>query len=107
MRVIKIGSTHEQLHFDIAELIARKSRKEISLGEYDKQTFKIQFNSIAKKFLVMLNIEQDLFDQQTNHAMNENKENEWENKVANELKEMEIYGDSIVLTHLRKGLWKH
>ncbi len=82
---------HEQLHFDITELYTRKLRKKLSevadpCGKNVKELDKIyqsNFKECAKA--------QDLYDKETNHSLNEQKQQEWEEKIAKELKELEKY----------------
>jgi len=82
---------HEQLHFDITELYARILRKKLSelsdpcgknIRELDK-IYQSNFNECAKT--------QDLYDKETNHSINNEKQKEWEQRIAKELKALEKF----------------
>jgi len=83
--------SHEQFHFDITELYARKLRKKLSelsdpCGKNIKELNKIyeaNFNECAR--------EQDLYDKETNHSLDREKQKAWEEKIAKELKALEKF----------------
>lgn len=81
---------HEQLHFDISELHARKLRK--ALQEYDfsknpqKEVEKI-FNRITKDRQDM----QNKYDKETDHSKNRPEQAEWADFVAQQLAELNAY----------------
>jgi hypothetical protein len=83
--------THEQGHFNISELFARKLRKAIT--EYTVNT-----SSINKDFETMFNKIWDekkaydsLYDKETNHARIIKKQMEWNIKIASELNNLNNY----------------
>ncbi len=90
---------HEQLHFDIAELVARKIREECAQHE---STSLLESSVILQKiydkfygdFWDELNF---AYDEETNHGINEGKQLEWEFKVKNELKLLKRYSSIIVV----------
>lgn len=85
---------HEQLHFDITELYTRKLRKKLSevadpCGKNIKELNKIyqsNFNDCAS--------EQDRYDKETNHSLNELKQKDWEERITKELKELEKFSSA-------------
>ncbi len=95
--------THEQLHFDIAELIARKIRKEflnykpinykntyIDLQEIYRVNYRVKLDSLNKSY-----------DSETKHGVIKDKQKEWELKIARELKALEKYaGMRVVIKRL-------
>lgn len=87
---------HEQGHFDIAEIYARKLRKEISSYKFKKKTLATDFNNLYRKFSNDMNTFQDLYDKETDHHKNTAKQTEWNEKIAKELQELEPYSE----THL-------
>lgn len=102
----KIPSTleHEQLHFDIAELFARKFRKVILETRFKKNGEKAQ-----KEFLEMYtkidkekDAYQSLYDEETTNPRNEPKQKEWVEKVAKELAELEGYATPEIEIDLNK-----
>ena len=77
--------THEQLHFDICELFVRKLRKKISetplsLLNSDNQ-IKVLFEESWKAYQV----NQNLYDEETEHGLIEAAQKKWINNVNEEL----------------------
>ena len=67
---------HEQLHFDITELYARLFRKR--LDENIKSTGDLsKISGISNTIMKEWQEEQDDYDNETNHSMNEKKQAEW------------------------------
>jgi len=79
---------HEQIHFDITELSARKLRQALS-----KRTFKCgeepEFENFIKAFLEQWQLEQKAFDMMTRHSLDKNQQRQWFYKVAMELSLLE------------------
>jgi len=83
---------HEQLHFDISELHARKMRKFlISFHPQNIQEAKLQLKrahtEIERERIKL----QNLYDTETDHGNLDNKQLEWQNKVSKELSKLEEY----------------
>ncbi len=88
---------HEQLHFDIVELFARKFRQIIWYKRLDnirKVTKKIP--KLYKKIRRQLIKYENEYDKETNHGKNIQKQKEWEEKVRKELKELEQFREEAV-----------
>lgn len=85
------GLEHEQLHFDIGELYARKMRKEFNnLRDkeiYEGAIYDQKFDSI----LQACNDYQDLYDKETLHGAVLVGQQKWDKKILVELKELESY----------------
>lgn len=89
-RVDEIVLAHEQLHFDITELNARKLRKKIA--EYNftlniKSELNILVNNANKELAVM----QEQYDSQSNYSMEIEGQKKWQIYVRNELKKLASY----------------
>ena len=72
---------HEQLHFDISELHARKLRKalnEYEIGRSIRQDLKSLYNRIESERVSM----QNRFDKETSHSENREEEMRWRKFVA-------------------------
>lgn len=84
---------HEQGHFDIAEVFARKLNKQMSEYVFNKNTFKDDL----KKLYVSLTTEKDVFqnkyDEETNHSINKEKQAEWLKKIEEMLKELKAFSN--------------
>jgi hypothetical protein len=80
---------HEQLHFDIAELYARKIRKRISeLRDRGVNNVK-EYNAEINKLLEESNVADVEYDLETLHGALPKKQMLWETKVKKELEELE------------------
>lgn len=84
---------HEQLHFDIAELTARKFRKELASLPSPCEVGKEGMNALSKKYREMLAATQVQYDKETNHSEVEDAQARWEVKVAKELKALSAFAD--------------
>lgn len=96
---------HEQLHFDIAELITRKIRRAFTL--YQSKNLKetqIFIDKTNKDFyLEELPIFNKKYDTETNHGLIADKQKEWEQKIAAELKKLEAYSTTkVVIKRVKK-----
>ncbi len=76
--------SHEQLHFDIAELFARKMRDKLKRTSFSDNV-KAEIRKIYKEILQELKDFQELYDWETNFSRNEKKQLEWNKKVAKAL----------------------
>ena len=76
---------HEQLHFDIAELYARKIRKRIQQLSGDKKNDLKVYNQEIRKLLNESNEFDRLYDIETLHGIMIKKQLEWQEKVKNAL----------------------
>ncbi len=81
---------HEQLHFDITELYVRKFREQLERLVVN-QNIKIQMNQIHVAINEALDNTQKVYDEQTNHSINIDAQNYWENYIKEELKKLEKY----------------
>ncbi len=77
--------SHEQLHFDISELFARKMRKRIDSTKFT-QNVKAEVRSIYKEILKELNEFQNLYDEQTNFSRDIEQQLIWNKKIVEALK---------------------
>ncbi|CAL67190.1 DUF922 domain-containing protein [Christiangramia forsetii] len=81
---------HEQLHFDISELHARKLRKALDdyeIGRNIRQDLKRLYNRIESERVAM----QNQFDKETSHSENSSAEMRWRKFVADELEKFKAY----------------
>ncbi|MDX1629851.1 MAG: DUF922 domain-containing protein [Fulvivirga sp.] len=82
---------HEQLHFDIAELYARKIRKKIaSLQRKGVRDIKI-YNQAIKKLLAESNTFDQRYDRETLHGGLSKKQAFWEKKVSQAIHDLKAY----------------
>ena len=82
---------HEQLHFDIAELYARKIRKLIAQMQRDQVTDVSEYNAAIHRLLEESNEYDRLYDIQTLHGAMSKKQQEWVLKVETELESLKEF----------------
>ena len=84
---------HEQLHFDITEIFARKIRQLILTNNSNEEAIQKIYNETAKA----CNDFQIMYDKETNHSINRINQNNWSNKInflllsLDQYKEQSIY----------------
>ncbi len=76
--------SHEQLHFDISELFARKMNREMAVTAFTKSV-KAEVKSIYRKTLRELNSFQNIYDTETNFSRNLAAQQEWILKIEKAL----------------------
>ncbi|MFI5148820.1 MAG: hypothetical protein ACHQRM_03740 [Bacteroidia bacterium] len=80
---------HEQGHFDIGELFARKMRKALSEKSFIQKTFVAEYKAITNRFNTeFLKYTAD-YDTETHHSLINEKQEEWDLKIAQGIKELE------------------
>lgn len=83
---------HEQLHFDITELHARKLRLKLDnyeIGRTVRQDLKAIYNKVEAERVAM----QNLFDKETSHSENQSEEMRWREFIAKELDKLSEYSN--------------
>jgi hypothetical protein len=76
---------HEQLHFDITELMGRKFHQEIialhSKGKLSRRTLEKAYDRMSKEHSEL----QELYDKQTNHSLNAKMQVWWSDYIASQI----------------------
>ncbi|MDT0608567.1 DUF922 domain-containing protein [Croceitalea rosinachiae] len=80
--------SHEQLHFDISELFARKMRLILSRTSFTENV-KTEIRKIYKEILKELSDFQDKYDWETNFSRNREAQLEWNARIAEALSKIE------------------
>ncbi|MGB5555071.1 MAG: DUF922 domain-containing protein [Flavobacteriaceae bacterium] len=83
-RVNDLVLSHEQLHFDISELYARKMRKRVAETVFTKN-IKEEVKAIYKDILKELNAFQKKYDFETNFSRSMEQQFLWNQKIENAL----------------------
>lgn len=82
---------HEQLHFDIAELYARKLRKQVSELRQDyNDNIQDYQDAIAHIFKEWMQTD-STYDEETHHGVYNSKQKEWNAKIATKIEKLKIY----------------
>jgi hypothetical protein len=84
---------HEQGHFDIAELFARKLNQKMKDYQFNKNTYKDDLKTIYNGITAEKESFQDLYDNETDHSRKKEQQSEWEKKIEKMLKDLKDYSD--------------
>ena len=72
---------HEQGHFDLAEVYARKLNKALKKYTFNKKTVAADINTIYDSIIRAHHGMQKEYDIETDHSRNPIKQQEWKNKI--------------------------
>ena len=84
---------HEQGHFDITEIYARKLAKEISDYKFSPRKYQEDLSKIYKKVMDEKEEYQAQYDLETDYSRNKEKQSVWLKKIADELEEMDNFSN--------------
>jgi hypothetical protein len=79
---------HEKGHFIIALIHFKKAQKILSEYTFNKQQVKLQIDSIFKSANARLDSTNETYDNETNHMLVADKQQEWINKLLQQLNEL-------------------
>lgn len=82
---------HEQLHFDIAEVYARRIRKAIDFLKRRKVKTVNNYSVEITKLIKMRDETDSLYDEQTSHGVNSRSQSDWDQKILKELEALSDY----------------
>jgi hypothetical protein len=85
--------SHEQGHFDIAEVFARKLHKKMSEYQFNRKTYDKDLRKIYEEVTKEKEKTQNEYDGETRHSINKEKQAEWLKKIDKMLRELEDYAD--------------
>ncbi len=85
--------SHEQGHFDIAEIYTRKLCKAFREYKPDVEKANKEVNKIYQKVMSELSERQKEYDRETNFSINKEKQAEWLKKIDEELRSLQAYAD--------------
>ncbi|KAA9346030.1 DUF922 domain-containing protein [Adhaeribacter soli] len=81
---------HEQLHFDITEIYARRLRKEL-LALKDPCSNPEEINKVTNRLFEEWKNQEDLYDKETDHGLKPDQMKVWADKITDELTSLEAY----------------
>lgn len=88
---------HEQLHFDICELVARRLRLRIvQASQAGQNIFGHAFGKEVEGFMAEFDKLEDMYDQQTDHGIIVSQQKKWSERVKSELAGLSRYKSSDV-----------
>ena len=85
--------SHEQGHFDIAEIFARKLHKKMSEYNFNKRTYQKDLKKIYEDITDEKEQMQNDYDRETRHSINREKQAEWLKKIEKMLNEYVNWAD--------------
>ena len=68
---------HEQGHFDITEIYARKLHHELQMYRFNTKTFKRDINTIYQRIVKEKEAFQEQYDRETDHSRKKARQEEW------------------------------
>lgn len=89
-KVNEIVLAHEQLHFDITELNARKLRKNITDSNFTID-IKSEMNHLVDQANKDLEVMQELYDSQSDFSMDVGSQKKWQLYISEELERLSNY----------------
>jgi len=92
---------HEQGHFDITEIFARKLAKEIKDYRFNPRKYQDDLGKIYKKVMDEKEQYQNKYDIETDYSRNKEKQAEWLKKIEDELVEMDEFANYYASLHLK------
>jgi len=84
---------HEQKHFDIAELYARKLYKALTEYQFKEKTVDKDLNAIYQKVMQEHFTTQAEYDSQTDHSLKQEEQKKWDEKIEQELKNTKAFAN--------------
>jgi hypothetical protein len=85
--------SHEQGHFDIAEIFARKLFKAVSAYEFNRNTFQKDLDDIYQSIVNEKEKYQQLYDDETNNSINKTNQELWLKKIKDGLMELSAWAN--------------
>lgn len=93
---------HEQKHFDITEIYARRLRKTLTDTIFKNETLaRREIPKIMRDNDKSLTVFQSLYDKETNHSINQKIQDFWNAKIERELTVLQDYKNSIVIVNIK------
>lgn len=88
---------HEQLHFDICEIFARKLRKMMMDKDFKKvRDIRGEIQKMYNKVSAEMYKEENKYDDDTEHGLNPAKQKVWDADIAQQLKDLDSYSNITV-----------
>jgi hypothetical protein len=82
---------HEQMHFDLTEVHARLLRQKLARTPGLCGSDKARFGKIVDGYFAGWKTEQDQYDQESNHGLNQQQQRKWEEKIARRLQDLSLF----------------
>jgi hypothetical protein len=86
---------HEQMHFDLTEVHARRLRQKLAQSTGLCGSDKGRFSKIVEGYFTDWKAEQDQYDLESNHGLNQEQQLNWENKIARRLETLSPFAYAV------------
>jgi predicted HNH restriction endonuclease len=96
------GLRHEQYHFNMSELYARKMKMVLSSIELTDSNYKQEISQLLKNFHDQYRLQQIRYDEETEHSRNMLMQYNWMESIDVEMKTLSPYSDSVLVVKIRK-----
>lgn len=84
---------HEQAHFDITELFARRLHQRLQAYRFDQRSYKKQVAEIYQQIIKEKEAMQEAYDDATDHSRNKKMQSQWLEAIEEMLKDSEPFAD--------------
>ncbi|MBO2031806.1 DUF922 domain-containing protein [Siccationidurans ginsengisoli] len=84
---------HEQLHFDIAEVYARRLRQQLAAMHTTCDRLGTTFDRISQAAYAAWQEAEDAYDRDTNHGLQHERQAQWEVQVRQQLQELAAFAE--------------
>lgn len=84
---------HEQGHFDLAEVYARKLNKAMKEYKFNAKTVGDDVNKLYDNMMKLHHEAQNTYDHETDYSRNKLRQEEWRQKINSDLKQLEAFAD--------------
>jgi predicted secreted Zn-dependent protease len=85
--------SHEQGHFDIAEIYARRLNKTLKDYQPRPESLSKDINSVYQEIMHQYHDRQTSYDEETRFSIDSQKQSEWLKKIRDELNQLRDYAD--------------
>ncbi len=82
---------HEKRHFQICEIYARKFRQQVTKTSFKQKTFNAEVEKIFNKLITEYRAEQDRYDLETKHSLNEQQQALWNARIDKDLQALKDF----------------
>ena len=84
---------HEQLHFDIAEVYARRLRQQLAAVHTTCDRLGTTFDRISQATYAAWQQAEDTYDRDSNHGLQHERQAQWEAQVRQQLQELAAFAE--------------
>ena len=88
---------HEQQHFNVAELFARRFRQNLINRKLPKTGIGNEIRKIYDSVEISFKKYQDAYDAETDHSKNKKKQEEWEKVISKEIQALDTYSNTVII----------